>query len=134
MESLISRIDELIASDSVHWHRDGNTVRIELKMRRRVQVVRFARNDDRYVFRSGVLSSRQVTTSDRAWRDLAYRAWRRNAAKELVTFSFDEKDALIGVIEVAASTLDREELQLYVETLAKECDRFEYGLTGEDVE
>ena len=33
-----------------------------------------------------------------------------------------------------AATLDREELQMYVETLAKECDRFEYALTGEDVE
>ncbi len=134
MELLTLRIDELIASDSVPWSRDGNAVRIELKMRGRAQVVRFARNDDRYVFRSVVLPPKQVTTSARAWRDLAYRAWRRNAAKELVTFSFDEKDALIGVIEVAAATLDRQELQLYVETLAKECDRFEYALTGEDVE
>ncbi len=135
MESLIARIDELIASDSVPWHRDGNAVRVELEKGSRAQVVRFARNHDRYVFRSTVLSSKQVTTtSDRAWRDLAYRAWRRNAAKELVTFSFDEKDALIGVIEVSAATLDREELQIYVETLAKECDRFEYALTGQDVE
>ena len=134
MELLTSRIDELIASDSVPWSRDGNAVRIELKMRGRAQVVRFARNDDRYVFRSVVLPPKQVTISGRVWRDLAYRAWRRNAAKELVTFSFDEKDALIGVIEVAAATLDREELQLYVETLAKECDRFEYALTGEDIE
>ena len=38
------------------------------------------------------------------------------------------------MIEVPTATLDREELQLYVETLAKECDRFEYALTGEDVE
>ena len=134
MESLIARIDELIASDSVPWHRDGNAVRVELEKGSRAQVVRFARNHDHYVFRSTVLSSKQVKTSDRAWRDLAYRAWRRNAAKELVTFSFDEKDALIGVIEVSAATLDREELQIYVETLAKECDRFEYALTGQDVE
>lgn len=134
MESLIARIDELIASDSVPWRRDGNAVRVELEKGSRAQVVRFARNHDRYVFRSTVLSPKQVTTSDRAWRDLAYRAWRRNAAKELVTFSFDEKDALIGVIEVSAATLDREELQIYVETLAKECDRFEYALTGQDVE
>ena len=134
MESLIARIDELIASDSVPWHRDGYAVRVELEKGSRAQVVRFARNHDRYIFRSIVLRSTQVTTSDTAWRDLAYRAWRRNAAKELVTFSFDEKDALIGVIEVSAATLDREELQIYVETLAKECDRFEYALTGQDVE
>jgi hypothetical protein len=38
------------------------------------------------------------------------------------------------VTEVPASTLDRDELDLYIETLAKECDRFEYALTGEDAE
>ena len=136
MESLTARIDELIASGSVRWSRDGNAVRVELEKGSRKQFVRFARNHDpdRYVFRSIVLRSTQVTKSDTAWRDLAYRAWRRNAVKDLVTFSFDEKDALIGVIEVSAATLDHEELQIYVETLAKECDRFEYVLTGQDVE
>ena len=114
--------------------REGHNIRVQLTKRSRTQVVRCARTQDRYVFRSSVLPPKQVTTSDRTWRDLAYRAWRRNAAKELVTFSFDERDALIGVIEVPTATLDREELQLYVETLAKECDRFEYALTGEDVE
>ena len=134
MDALISRIDELIASDSVPWHRDGDAVRVELTTRGRAQLVQFARNGDRYVFRSLILPPKHVTASGRVWRDFAYRAWRRNAAKELVTFSFDEKDALIGVIEMAAATLDREELQMYVETLAKECDRFEYALTGEDIE
>ena len=134
MERLIPRIDALITSALVSWRREGHNIRVQLTKRSRTQVVRCARTQDRYVFRSSVLPPKQVTTSDRAWRDLAYRAWRRNAAKELVTFSFDEQDALIGVIEVPAATLDREELQLYVETLAKECDRFEYALTGEDVE
>ena len=134
MELLIPRIDRLIASDSVLWRREGNDIIVELKKRSRTQVVRLARNQDRYVFRSTVLPPKEVTRSDRFWRDLAYRAWRRNAAKELVTFSFDEKDALIGVIEASAATLDSEELQMYVDILAKECDRFEYALTGEDVE
>ena len=68
------------------------------------------------------------------WRDIAYRAWRRNAMKELVTFAFDENDRLIGVIEVPAGTLQDEELRVYIETLAKECDRFEYALKGWDRE
>ena len=134
MESLASRIDELIAGDSVSWRRDGHTVRVALKKRARTQVVHFTRIDDRYVFRSVVLPPDQVTATARAWRDLAYRTWRRNATKDLVTFLFDEKHALTGVIEVAAATLDREELRMYVETLARECDRFEYALTGEDTE
>ena len=73
-----------------------------------------------------------VTADDDAWRALAYRAWRKNALKDLVTFAFDSDDQLIGLIEQPVTTLDHEELQLYVETLAKECDRFEYVLTGRD--
>ena len=64
----------------------------------------------------------------------ASRAWRRNAMKELVTFAFDEDDRLIGVVEVPAGTLQDEELRVYIEVLAKECDRFEYALKGWDRE
>ena len=134
MESLISRIDALIAVKSGSWCRESHTVRVELKNRGRTQVVDFTRIDNQYVFRSVVLPSKQVTATDRAWRDLAYRAWRRNATKDLVTFVFDEKHSLTGVIETAAATLDQKELEMYVETLARECDRFEYALTGEDIE
>lgn len=49
-------------------------------------------------------------------------------------FAFDDQDRLIGLIEVPAATLDHEELEVYVETLAKECDRFEYALRGWDRE
>ena len=41
---------------------------------------------------------------------------------------------LIGVIEQPAQTLDREELVLHINTLARECDRFEYKLLGKDRE
>ena len=69
-----------------------------------------------------VLPASEVTRNDEHWRRLAYRAWRRNASKALVTFAFDDEDRLIGLVEVSAATLDHEELDLYVETLAKECD------------
>ena len=107
---------------------------MSLKRRGRIHAVRLTREEDRYVFRSTVLPAVRVTESDRVWRDLAYRAWRRNGSKDLVTFSFSDTDALIGLIEVPAATLDDTELRMYVDTLAKECDRFEYALTGEDVE
>ena len=48
-----------------------------------------------------------------------------------MTFAFDDADRLVGLVEVPAATLDDEEFDLYVETLAKECDRFEYALTGQ---
>ena len=67
-------------------------------------------------------------------RDVAYRAWRKNALKDLVGFAFDERRQLVGTIEQPVETLDHEELQLYIDVLAKECDRFEYVLTGRDIE
>ena len=56
------------------------------------------------------------------------------AMKELGTFAFDEDDRLIGVVEVPSGTLQDEELRVYIEALAKECDRFEYALKGWDRE
>jgi len=47
-----------------------------------------------------------------------------------VTFAFDHNDRLVGVVEQPAATLDHEEVRVYIETLARECDRFEYTLTG----
>ena len=83
--------------------------------------------------RSGLPAS-DVTRNKDHWRRIAYRTWRRNASKPLVTFAFDDDDRLIGQIEVPAATLDHEELDLYIETLARECDRFEYVLTGADAQ
>ena len=98
------------------------------------QTVQLSHADDRYRFESTVLLSREVTRKQRLWRDIAYRTWRRNAMKELVTFAFDEDDRLIGVVEVPTDTLQDEELRVYIEALAKECDRFEYALKGWDRE
>ena len=67
-------------------------------------------------------------------RDLAYRCWRRNARKALVTFAMEPRGRVVGLIEQPKATLDHEELELYVEVLAKECDRFEFVLSGQDRE
>jgi hypothetical protein len=48
--------------------------------------------------------------------------------------SGNEDDQLIGVVEVASDTLQDKELRVYIEALAKECDRFEYALRGWDRE
>ena len=58
----------------------------------------------------------------------------KNDMKDLVSFAFDDKNNLVGIIKQPALTLDHDELKLYIETFARECDRFEYILTGEDVE
>ena len=58
----------------------------------------------------------------------------KNDMKDLVSFAFDDKNNLVGIIKQPALTLDHDELKLYIEALARECDRFEYILTGKDIE
>ena len=100
----------------------------------RTQRVEIRRHDSLYVFRSVVVGTDYVTRRDKAWRNLARRVWRKNAVKDLITFAFDEQDRLLGRIEQPVATLDENELRLYVELVARECDRFEYLLTGNDAE
>ena len=134
MQELIARIDRLSRRSDRGWTLEGDTIQVSLREGGRSQTVRVSQEEDRYVFRSVVLSSSSATRTRNRRRRVAYRAWRRNGSKPLVTFAFDDEDRLIGLIEVPAATLDHEELDLYIETLARECDRFEYVLTGVDAE
>jgi len=81
---------------------------------------------------SVIVGATRVTKSVKRCRELARLAWRRNAEHEVVTFAFDRRDRLVGQIRHPAEHLDSEELELYVTTLARECDRFEYLLSGSD--
>ena len=134
MKTLVEQLDRLVAKNQLVWQRDGHSVRVELAKSGRTQTVQLNQEDGCYRFQSTVLPSTEVTRKRRLLRDIAYRAWRRNAMTELVTFAFDENDRLIGVVEVPDGMLQDEELQVYIEALAKECDRFEYALKGWDRE
>jgi hypothetical protein len=46
----------------------------------------------------------------------------------------NKKGQLRGQIEQLEETIDPEELYFYLEVLARECDQFEYALTGEDIQ
>lgn len=133
MKTLLKRIDDLSKEPDRRWEREGETLRVSLYKGARRHCVLLSRDEDRYVFRAVVLSDSEVTRNKQQRRRIARRAWRRNATKALVTFGFDSDDRLVGQIEAPAATLDHDELVLYIETLARECDRFEYVLTGQDV-
>ena len=133
MKSLIDRIDKLIAKQDTSWTRNGHSVSVELWKSGRKQKVRFYRRNNMYIFYSVVVRADYFRNAQLR-REVAYRAWRKNALKDLVGFAFDEKRQLLGTIEQPVETLDHEELQLYIDVLAKECDRFEYVLTGRDIE
>jgi hypothetical protein len=64
--------------------------------------------------------------------DLPLRTWKRNRGTELVGFRIDRKGRLVGMSWVPKAGLSEAEFQLYVRTLATECDRYEFELTGQD--
>ncbi len=60
--------------------------------------------------------------------------WEKNRALQLVGFRVDRRGRLVGEVLVPRAGIDADEFQLCVRTLAAECDRMEYLLTGKDVE
>jgi hypothetical protein len=66
--------------------------------------------------------------------NLPMNAWSRNLSTPLVCFRIDHRGRLVGEAWVPKAGLCADEFQLYVRTLAVECDRYEYVLTGRDVE
>lgn len=133
MKDIFERIDELLADGNLPWTRTGRSVVVQLWRSGRKQRVSIEKQDDMYSFKSVVLKADQLARKPRR-RDIVYKAWRRNASKDLVSFGLDDKGNLIGQIQQPVATIDHEEIEVYVEALARECDRFEYALTGEDVQ
>ena len=130
MEELLRWVDEAVAEKGLPWIRDGRRVRISFSRNGRSQRVRLAQRKNRYVF-SSVVAHVSAVNEDR--RSLAFRLWRRNALKAVVTFTIDRRDRVIGLIDQPIESVHPKELKFYLETLARECDRFEYILTGADV-
>ena len=66
--------------------------------------------------------------------DLPIQAWLRNRATMIIGFRIDRQRRLVAEAWIPKVGLTAEEFQLYVRTVAVESDRFEYILTGRDVE
>ena len=134
MQDLIARIDRMSAERGLPWIRQGRQVRVTFSKGGRSQEIRLGQEDDEYVFTSIVQRRKDMEKSRRKLLHIAYQAWRKNALKHWVTFSFDANANLISAIRHPAASLDDNELLLAIEILAKEVDRFEYKLTGKDRE
>ncbi len=65
--------------------------------------------------------------------DVVVKAWLRNRGTHLLGFRVDERGRLVGEAWVPKAGLGASEFQCYIRTVAIECDRFEYTLTGRDV-
>ena len=129
MEDLLRWIDDLVAEECLPWKRNGSRVKISLSENGRSQIVRLARRRDRYVF-SSVIAYASAVKEDPS--SLAFRLWRRNALKAVVTFTIDRRERVVGLIDQPIESVYPKGLKFYIETLARECDRLEYILTGAD--
>ena len=114
------------------WTRSEQLIDVELSHGGRHQRVFIEAREHSVHFRSIVVPTRHVRQSDRYWRELALRAWRKNASKEIVGFAFDRRDRLIGCADHPGTHLTDRDLRTYIEVLARECDHFEFLLSGED--
>jgi hypothetical protein len=66
--------------------------------------------------------------------DAALATWRRNRTAQIVGFRIDARGRMVGEAWVPRQGLTFEELALHLRSVAAECDRLEYLLTGEDNE
>jgi hypothetical protein len=96
----------------------------------RHQLIEVTASDDMIYLYSVVARAAIVTQ----FADAALRAWQRNRAVSIVAFRVDERGRMVGETWVPTAGLTREEFQLYIKTIAIECDRFEFQLTGTDAE
>lgn len=131
MEQLIHRIDELIEGERLDWHRKKKRLFISLSKNGRSQTVQLALRRNQYVFSSVVARICDLNKKEDR-KSLAYRLWRRNALKPVVTFDIDDRERVIGWIALPIERTHSKDLKFYIESLARECDRFEYILTGTD--
>jgi predicted RNA-binding protein (virulence factor B family) len=112
---------------TVAW--EGDALVVTFASGRR-QVVAVGRRADHVVFTSRVVGAGRVKSM--SWGALAELVWPRNRQTALVAFALDRERRLVGRVEHPVKTLDAAELRVIVLHLARECDRFEYLLTGRD--
>ncbi len=98
----------------------------------RSQTVSIERDGDSYVLTSVVLGATRTQQQIKEIVAFADALWRRNRQTDVINFTVDDQNRLIGRIDHPADTLDPAELFFYLTRLALECDRMEYLLTGEN--
>jgi hypothetical protein len=80
------------------------------------------------------LWSRVATRSEVGLERPEIEAWLINRYRELVGFKIAERGTIIGEALIPLIDITPDEWSLYVNTLAKSCDRLEYLWTGADQE
>ncbi len=96
----------------------------------RSQIISVHLKDNKLRLESVVLGAAHV---DKLGRAEALRwCWMRNRGTNVAEFGLDRHGRIIGRTEHFIDSLNSIELDFYIKTLARECDSFEYVLSGED--
>lgn len=118
----------LCDSEDIAVDGTGATVSFHDGRRHRVTVSESAEE-----YRLHAVVARPATVA-RLGRELAVDVWLRNRAVSLVGFRHDSRGRLVCEAHVPKAELTAAEFQFYLRTIAIESDRFEYALTGQDIE
>lgn len=108
---------------------DGDTIKVSFNNDRKHLVKAEEVNGE---FRIWAIIARPAIVAEQ--KDLQLRIWQRNHASKLVSYRIDEKGRLVGEAWIPKAGLTADEFRLYVRTVAAECDRLEYLLTGRDLD
>lgn len=108
---------------------EGSAVDVVLGDDRRHQVT-ITEGADEYLF-CAIVARRSIVVK---LPDVALRAWVRNRAVSLVGFRVDARGRLLAEAWAPKAGITAAEFQRYLQAIAAEADRFEYVLTGRDVE
>lgn len=106
---------------------DGEAVDVHLADQRKHRVYVSNRGEEYLLL--GVIARRAVVEQ---LDDPIFVTWKRNRNSELVGFRIDDRGRLIGEAWVPKAGLTADEFQLYLRTLAVDCDRLESILSGKD--
>ena len=97
----------------------------------RGQAITYKLRGELYLFTSRV--ARPSTVKKYGAGPLARRILERNRVTEIVGFRLTNAGGIEAFFRHRADTLQREELVFFLAVLAREADRFEYLLTGQDI-
>lgn len=114
---------------SPHFNLDGEDVIVRFE-NGRIHKVRVQETEN--VIEVHALVARAAAVADVA--DLPLRLWRRNRSAQLVSFRIDTRGRVCAQGWVPKAGLTAEEFQHVLHHVAAESDRFEFILTGKDVE
>ena len=133
MESLVLEIDALIDAEIIQGTRDGKDVLIRLDRADRTQKIRISQSNDAYEFTSVVARVKDVAGRGNESRNaLLFRILCRNALKPIVFLYIDGRDRVVGKVTCPIDSTHSGEIEFYLTTLSRDCDRFEYVLSGLD--